>query len=123
MRRSPGPALWVESGGTGQPLLVMLHGLGANAAAWQRLRPIVEAGWRGRWLAPELRAHGRSGHATPYGMAMHAADVAGLLDPADDIVILGHSKGGGVADGAGLRLVRHHCKAGRRLRREARLEQ
>jgi pimeloyl-ACP methyl ester carboxylesterase len=97
MRRTPGPALWVESGGTGKPLLVMLHGLGANGAVWQRLRPIVEARWRGRWLAPDLRGHGRSGHATPYGIAMHAADVAGLLDPEDDVVILGHSMGGGVA--------------------------
>jgi pimeloyl-ACP methyl ester carboxylesterase len=55
------------------------------------------ARWRGRWLAPDLRGHGRSGHAEPYGMAMHAADVAGLLDGEDDIVVLGHSMGGGVA--------------------------
>jgi len=97
MRRVPGPALWVESGGDGKPLLVMLHGLGANAAVWRRLRPIVEARWRGRWLAPDLRGHGRSGQATPYGMAMHAADVAGLLDAEEEIVILGHSMGGAVA--------------------------
>jgi pimeloyl-ACP methyl ester carboxylesterase len=97
MRRVPGPALWVESGGAGKPLLVMLHGLGANAAVWQRLRPIVEARWRGRWLAPDLRGHGRSGQATPYGMGMHAADVAGLLDAEEELVILGHSMGGAVA--------------------------
>jgi pimeloyl-ACP methyl ester carboxylesterase len=97
MRRSPGPALWVEGGGAGKPLLLMLHGLGANAAVWQRLRPIVEARWPGRWLAPDLRGHGRSGHAAPFGMAIHAADVAGVLDGEDDIVVLGHSMGGGVA--------------------------
>ena len=97
MRHAPGPALWVEGGGAGKPLLLMLHGLGANATVWQRLRPIVEARWRGRWLAPDLRGHGRSGHAAPYGMAMHAADVAGLLDGEEDIVVLGHSMGGGVA--------------------------
>jgi pimeloyl-ACP methyl ester carboxylesterase len=97
MRCAPGPALWVESGGAGKPLLLMLHGLGANATVWQRLRPIVEARWRGRWLAPDLRGHGRSGHAAPYGMAMHAADVAGLLDGEEDIVVVGHSMGGGVA--------------------------
>ncbi|HKW53039.1 MAG TPA: alpha/beta hydrolase [Stellaceae bacterium] len=75
----------------------MLHGLGANGAVWQRLKPIVEARWPGRWLAPDLRGHGRSAHAAPYGMAMHAADVAGLLDADDDVVILGHSMGGAVA--------------------------
>ena len=52
MRRAPGPALWVESGGTGKPLLLMLHGLGANAAVWQRLLPIVDARWSGRWPLP-----------------------------------------------------------------------
>jgi pimeloyl-ACP methyl ester carboxylesterase len=97
MRHAPGPALWVERGGAGKPLLLMLHGLGASATVWQRLRPIVEARWRGRWLAPDLRGHGRSGHAAPYGMAIHAADVAGLLDGEEDIVVLGHSMGGGVA--------------------------
>ncbi len=97
MRRAPGPALWVESGGAGKPVLLMLHGLGANATVWQRLRPLVEAHWRGRWLAPDLRGHGRSGHAAPYGMAMHAADVAGLLDTDEEVIILGHSMGGGVA--------------------------
>ena len=97
MRRVSGPALWVESGGAGKPLLLMLHGLGANAAVWQHLRPIVETRWRGRWLAPDLRGHGRSGHAAPYGMAMHAADIAGLLDQEEDVVVLGHSMGGGVA--------------------------
>ena len=97
MKRAAGPAFWVESGGAGKPALLMLHGLGANATVWHRLRPIVEARWPGRWLAPDLRGHGRSGHAAPYGMAMHAADIAGLLDADEDVVILGHSMGGGVA--------------------------
>jgi pimeloyl-ACP methyl ester carboxylesterase len=33
----------------------------------------------------------------PTGMGMHAADVAGLLEPDEEVVILGHSMGGGVA--------------------------
>jgi pimeloyl-ACP methyl ester carboxylesterase len=97
MKAATGPALWVERGGTGKPLLLVLHGLGANSTVWQRLLPIVEARWHGRWIAPDLRGHGRSGHAAPYGMAMHAADIAGLLDQEDDVVALGHSMGGGVA--------------------------
>ena len=97
MRRAPGPALWVESGGAGQPVLLMLHGLGANATVWRRLQPIVAARWPGRWLAPDLRGHGRSGHAAPYGTGVHAADVAALLEAEDEVVVLGHSMGGSVA--------------------------
>jgi pimeloyl-ACP methyl ester carboxylesterase len=96
-RHAPGPALWVESGGTGSPSLLMLHGLGANASVWERFRPIVAARWPGRWLAPDLRGHGRSGHGVPYGFGTHAADVAGLFAQGEDVVVLGHSMGGAVA--------------------------
>jgi pimeloyl-ACP methyl ester carboxylesterase len=92
-----GPALWVESGGRGSPTLLMLHGLGANAAVWERLRPLVEAHWTGRWFAPDLRGHGRSGHGAPYSFGTHAADVAQLMAPGEDVVVLGHSMGGAVA--------------------------
>ncbi len=97
MRHAPGPALWVEGGGAGGPMLVMLHGLGANGAVWERMRPIVESCWPGRWLAPDLRGHGRSAHGAPYGLGMHAADVASLLPESGEIVLLGHSMGGAVA--------------------------
>src|SRR5690348_8251802 len=89
--------LWMESGGAGGPALVMLHGLGANAAVWERLRPLVAARWPGRWLAPDLRGHGRSPHETPYSFETHAADVAALLEPGAEAVVLGHSMGGAVA--------------------------
>jgi pimeloyl-ACP methyl ester carboxylesterase len=97
VQHAPGPALWVESGGTGGPTLLMLHGLGANAAVWERLRPLVTARWPGRWLAPDLRGHGRSGHGPPYSFGTHAADVAPLIAPGEDLVVLGHSMGGAVA--------------------------
>jgi len=91
------PALWAESGGSGSPTLLLLHGLGAHAAVWQRLLPSVAAGWPGRWVAPDLRGHGRSGHAATYSFGAHAADVATLLPPREPVVILGHSMGGVVA--------------------------
>ena len=97
MRHAPGPDLWVESGGAGTPTLLMLHGLGANGAVWERMRPLVQARWPGRWLVPDLRGHGRSAHAAPYGLGMHAADVAALLQENDEVVLLGHSMGGAVA--------------------------
>jgi pimeloyl-ACP methyl ester carboxylesterase len=86
------PAIYAERGGAGAPLLVLLHGLGAGAAVWDGLLPIVRARWSGRWIAPDLRGHGRSSHAAPYGYGTHAADVAALLD-ADDVVVLAHSMG------------------------------
>lgn len=96
-RHAPGPALWVESGGSGRPVLLLLHGLGGNAMVWDGLRPILAARWPGRWLAPDLRGHGRSGHRAPYSFGAHAADVAGLLEPGEEAVVLGHSMGGAVA--------------------------
>jgi pimeloyl-ACP methyl ester carboxylesterase len=91
------PALWVESGGSGGPALLLLHGLGANATVWEALRPLLAQQWRGRWLAPDLRGHGRSGHGAPYSFGAHAADVAALLGQGEEVVVLGHSMGGAVA--------------------------
>jgi pimeloyl-ACP methyl ester carboxylesterase len=94
--RVPGSLLWVETGGAGRPTLLLLHGLGANAAVWTNMLSTIQSQWPGRWLAPDLRGHGRSPHAAPYGFAVHAADVAGLLEQDEEIVVLGHSMGGAV---------------------------
>ena len=88
--------LYAERGGSGAPLLVLLHGLGASAAVWDGLLPILAERWSGRWIAPDFRGHGRSSHAAPYGYGMHAADVAALLAAGDDGVVLAHSMGGPV---------------------------
>jgi pimeloyl-ACP methyl ester carboxylesterase len=90
-------SLYAERGGSGAPLLLLLHGLGANAAVWDGLLPILHERWAGRWIAPDFRGHGRSSHAGPYGYGMHAADVAALLTAGDDVAVLAHSMGGPVA--------------------------
>ena len=50
--------LFAETIGTGDPTLILLHGLGVNGAVWH---PFVEAlRWPGRVVIPDLRGHGRS---------------------------------------------------------------
>ncbi len=90
-------SLWCERGGTRGPLLVLLHGLGANAAVWDALRPHLAERWPGRWIAPDLRGHGRSFHALPYGFGTYAADVAALGSTDEEVTLVGHSLGGVVA--------------------------
>jgi pimeloyl-ACP methyl ester carboxylesterase len=87
--------LYCETHGSGQPVLVLLHGMGANGAVWQRFLEVLS--WRGKVLVPDLRGHGRSPHGRHYGYGQHAADVAELLEREDDVCIVGHSMGGAVA--------------------------
>jgi pimeloyl-ACP methyl ester carboxylesterase len=91
--------LSVTQGGNSGPLAVLLHGLGANRTVWQPMTAIAEKHWPGRWLAPDLRGHGRSLHQGPYGYASHAADIAELIadEPDGSVTLVGHSFGGVVA--------------------------
>ncbi|WP_448626103.1 alpha/beta fold hydrolase [Geodermatophilus sp. URMC 64] len=81
-----------ETGGSGEDLLLLLHGLGATGAVWQRLLPQIP----GRWAAPDLRGHGRSVAEPPYGYGVHAADMATLAVElgAARVTVLAHSFGG-----------------------------
>ena len=85
-----------RSGGSGDHLLLLLHGLGATGAVWDRLLPLVERSWPGPWAVPDLRGHGRSFAEPPYGYAVHAADAASLVagSGAARVTVLGHSFGG-----------------------------
>jgi pimeloyl-ACP methyl ester carboxylesterase len=89
-----------DRGGAGPRLLVLLHGMGATREVWGPLVATIGTRWEGSWIAPDLRGHGRSAHANNYALGLHAADVAELVQGADDwseIVVLGHSMGGVVA--------------------------
>jgi pimeloyl-ACP methyl ester carboxylesterase len=94
-----GRGIWAARGGRGERLLVLLHGMGANASAWEPLLPLIERGWSGRWLAPDLRGHGRSVREGPWGFGIHAADVGALIEgePPGPVTLAGHSFGGAVA--------------------------
>jgi len=89
--------LRVHQGGAGEPLLVLLHGLGATSDVWAGWRPLLARRWPGRWLAPDLPGHGGSPPLATYNFNGLAAAVAGIIPPGDRVVVLGHSLGGVVA--------------------------
>jgi pimeloyl-ACP methyl ester carboxylesterase len=89
--RSPGVA------GTGSAApLVLLHGFGANAAAWNMLRPHLD----GRpVLTPELPGHGREPALETPSLEALAEAVLGQIEAsgAYECDLVGHSLGGAVA--------------------------
>lgn len=94
----PAGTLHVEDGGSGEPPVLFVHGLGGRAGQWEaqlaHLRPRVRA------LAVDLRGHGRSAPsaAGAYGVAELAADVSAVADELglERFVLVGHSLGGSV---------------------------
>jgi pimeloyl-ACP methyl ester carboxylesterase len=86
--------LRVSEGGSGEPLLVLLHGLGATGDVWGGWRPLLARRWPGRWLAPDLPGHGGSPPLASYTFDGLAAAVAGIVAPGSRVVVLGHSLGG-----------------------------
>jgi len=86
--------LRVHQGGSGEPVLLLLHGLGATGDVWEKWRPLLTRRWPGRWLAPDLPGHGGSRPLSSYTFDTLAAAVAGIADAGARTVVLGHSLGG-----------------------------
>jgi pimeloyl-ACP methyl ester carboxylesterase len=86
--------LRIHGGGGGEPLLVLLHGLGATGDVWAGWSPLLARRWPGRWLAPDLPGHGGSPPLGAYSFDGFAAAVAGVVPHSTRIVVLGHSLGG-----------------------------
>jgi pimeloyl-ACP methyl ester carboxylesterase len=84
-----GVELRVRTGGQGDPVVLLLHGLGATAEVWDGLVSLLP----GAWVAPDLPGHGGSAPLPEYTFAAVAEAVADLVDPAGTVV-LGHSFGG-----------------------------
>jgi pimeloyl-ACP methyl ester carboxylesterase len=89
--------LRVRSGGEGEPLLLLLHGLGATGDVWSGWEPVLAGRWPGRWLAPDLPGHGGSAALPEYTFDALAGAVGPLVEPSGRTVVLGHSLGGVVA--------------------------
>jgi pimeloyl-ACP methyl ester carboxylesterase len=86
--------LRVRQGGSGEPVLLLLHGLGATGDVWEGWRPLLARRWPGRWLAPDLPGHGGSRPLSSYTFESLAAAVAGTVGTGARTVVLGHSLGG-----------------------------
>lgn len=84
----------VELGGSGQPALLLIHGLGATGDVWSGWWPLLSERWPGRWLAPDLPGHGGSGPLARYSFGALAAGLAELVRADERLVVLGHSLGG-----------------------------
>jgi len=78
----------------GDPVLLLLHGLGATGEVWHGL---LERNWPAEVIAPDLPGHGRSPRLPAYTFDSMAASVATLLEPGRKVVVLGHSLGGVLA--------------------------
>ena len=77
------------------PVLVLLHGLGANRHVWDGVAEL----WDGVAYAPDIRGHGRTQWRAPYSFGVMAADVAEALQRdygGVPYAVVGHSMGGAV---------------------------
>jgi len=82
--------------GSGPPLL-LIHGLGASHADWQKQIDFFARVFR--VIAPDLRGHGDSEGEGPYNVDRLATDLSQLLDllKVGSFFVIGHSMGGAVA--------------------------
>lgn len=91
----------VADAGTGDEVIVLLHGFPESKESWTDVTPhLVEAGYRvlapdQRGYSPDARPHGRRA----YAMRNLVGDVLALADAAgaDRFHLVGHDWGGGVA--------------------------
>lgn len=84
----------VHEGGSGEPVLLLLHGLGATGDVWRGWWSLLARRWPGRWLAPDLPGHGGSRPLAEYTFDSLAGAVASTVGPDASPVVLGHSLGG-----------------------------
>ncbi len=88
----------VAEGPASGPPIVLIHGGSGRWQGWESIVPDLLPNWQ--IFAPDLRGHGRSGHAPGrYALNDYVGDILALLrqrvrEPA---VIFGHSLGGIVA--------------------------
>ena len=93
-----GVQIHYETGGSGSPALVFIHGWNCDRSYWSAQLPVFAS--THRVVAIDLAGHGDSGvNRVEWSMANFGADVAAVADALQlqDIILVGHSMGGPVA--------------------------
>ena len=93
-----GVQIHYESGGSGSPALVFIHGWNCDRSYWSAQLPFFAA--THQVVAIDLAGHGDSGvNREDWSMVNFGADVAAVADALqlEDIILVGHSMGGPVA--------------------------
>ncbi|MBP2330104.1 pimeloyl-ACP methyl ester carboxylesterase [Kibdelosporangium banguiense] len=85
--------LRVQRGGSGDAVVLLLHGLGATGDVWQGVHEQLADG-PCRWITPDLPGHGGSAPLERYTFGHMAAALAELIEDHEHVVVLGHSLGG-----------------------------
>lgn len=80
-----------------EPVLLLLHGLGANRHVWRGLERELAERWPGECVAPDLPGHGEAPALSHYSFGRMAAEVADSVAGRDHVAVLGHSLGGALA--------------------------
>lgn len=83
---------WYQRGGQGPQTVLLLHGLGATAAVWSDLQPLLEQRSHA-WIAPDFSGHGLSPWQDHYSVGQLAAAVAPLVQDSRELFVVGHSLG------------------------------
>jgi len=92
------------------PTLLMLHGLGATPGVWSDL--IDELAWPGDVVVPALAGHADAAWTGDYTVGALAAGASAAIDPrsAADVMVIGHSLGGGVGACLASGIFRPHVR-------------
>jgi len=83
---------WHQRGGQSSRTVLLLHGLGATAAVWSGLQPLLEQRSYA-WIAPDFSGHGLSPWQDHYSVGQLAAAIAPLVQGTRELFIVGHSLG------------------------------
>ena len=93
-----GVQIHYETGGSGSPALVFIHGWNCDRSYWSAQLPVFAS--THQVVAIDLAGHGDSGvNRVEWSMTNFGADVAAVADrlQLEDIILVGHSMGGPVA--------------------------